>query len=78
MQRKNYYLSDGQLRNLDIEASGLGIPVSEVLRRIIDVHYTQHPVSYIDIGVAMFSGATSFSGIGVLPYQVPQIKITGE
>ena len=62
MERKNYYLSDRQLLNLGIEASGLGISISEVLRRIIDSHYEKNPV--IATPMVMFSsGIAHYSGI---------------
>jgi hypothetical protein len=55
MQRKNFYLADRQIKNLDTEGMNMGLSASEVLRRIIDDHFTSvYPMS----GVAelMFSG----------------------
>jgi hypothetical protein len=78
MERKNYYLSDRQLLNLGIEASGLGISVSEVLRRIIDVHYQEHPASYMNTSMALFSGISHFSGISTTLVLGQQIKNIGE
>jgi hypothetical protein len=78
MERKNYYLSERQLLNLGIEASGLGISVSEVLRRIIDVHYQEHPIAHTSTSVALFSGVSHFSGINATLVLDQQIKNIGE
>jgi hypothetical protein len=68
MERKNYYLSDRQLLNLSVEASGLGISVSEVLRRIIDTHYEERPLNvFSGIGAdGALSGISHWSGLSIV------------
>lgn len=62
MQRKNFYLADRQIENLEIEALNKGLSTSEILRRIIDDHFISvYPLS----GVAelMFSGVVASGNI---------------
>lgn len=39
MQRKNFYLSENEIHLLTAEAERLDLSASDVLRRILDVHF---------------------------------------
>ena len=39
MKRKDFYLTEPQIKAMEIEAKRLGITVAELLRRIIDLYF---------------------------------------
>ena len=63
MQRKNFYLSDVEIRLLEQEAKRLDIASSDLLRRIIDKHFEQRSeTGYVNPSIDVFQNIYAVSG----------------
>jgi len=66
MQRKNFYLSDVEIKNLEAESTRLDIASSDLLRRIIDKHFEEKQLAGFGRAFENTGGFVMASGLSAI------------